>query len=123
MKPQLKCCRIIFRAFQGLGGGGNFALGTIVFLELVPMESYPTYTSGVSIVFSMSLLIGPIIGGALNHADTWRWVFLLKSVQPCIVCLECLLWTQCTNWGSLYRCNLDLHAIRVSISRPRRAST
>lgn len=70
--------RITFRAFQGLGGGGNFALGSIIFIELVPKESYPKYTSMVSVVFSLSLLLGPIFGGALNHSGTWRWIFLLK---------------------------------------------
>ncbi|CAG8958366.1 hypothetical protein HYFRA_00011043, partial [Hymenoscyphus fraxineus] len=57
---------IIFRALQGLGGGGNFALGSIIFVELVPKELYPKYTSGISVVFSLSLLLGPIVGGALK---------------------------------------------------------
>jgi MFS family permease len=69
--------RIALRAFQGLGGGGNFALGSVIFMELVPAELYPKYTSIVSVVFS-SLLLGPIFGGALNHSKAWRWVFLLK---------------------------------------------
>jgi len=69
---------IILRAFQGLGGGGTFALGSVIIMELVPQESYAKYTSLVSVVFSMSLLLGPIIGGALNHSSTWRWIFLLN---------------------------------------------
>lgn len=47
-------------------------------LELVPKEAYPKYTAIVSVVFSFSLLLGPIIGGSLNNSGGWRWVFLLK---------------------------------------------
>ncbi|KAF7953324.1 hypothetical protein EAE96_006535 [Botrytis aclada] len=69
---------IVFRALQGLGGGGNFAIGTIILVELVPKELYPKYTGLVSVVFSFSLLLGPIFGGALNHSPDWRWIFLLN---------------------------------------------
>jgi len=63
---------------QGFGGGGNFALGAIIFMELVPPELYTKYTSSVSVVYAASLIVGPVAGGALNKSDTWRWVFLLK---------------------------------------------
>ncbi|KAK6602984.1 major facilitator superfamily transporter [Botrytis cinerea] len=69
---------IVFRALQGLGGGGNFAIGTIILVELIPKELYPKYTGLVSVVFSFSLLLGPIFGGALNHSPDWRWIFLLN---------------------------------------------
>jgi len=75
---ELTSDRITLRAFQGLSGGGNFALASIIFVELVPPESYPKYTSMVSVVFSFLLLLGPIIGGALNHSGTWTWIILLK---------------------------------------------
>ncbi|KAH8685445.1 MFS multidrug transporter-like protein [Tricladium varicosporioides] len=84
---------IALRAFQGLGGGGNFALASIIFIELVPPELYPKYTSSVSVVFSISLLLGPIIGGALNNSGTWRWIFLLNvplGVLAGIALLICL---------------------------------
>ncbi|KAE9365743.1 MFS multidrug transporter-like protein [Stipitochalara longipes BDJ] len=69
--------RIIFRAFQGLGGGGNYALGTIILLELVPPELFPKYTGIAAVVFSISLLLGPILGGAISTSG-WRWIFLLN---------------------------------------------
>ncbi|THV52412.1 hypothetical protein BGAL_0080g00350 [Botrytis galanthina] len=69
---------IIFRAFQGIGSGGNFALGNIILFELVPKKLYTRYTSFISIVYSISFSLGPVLGGALNHSKTWRWVFLLN---------------------------------------------
>ncbi|TVY80405.1 MFS thioclapurine efflux transporter tcpA [Lachnellula suecica] len=69
---------IVFRAFQGLGGGGNFALGTIFLVELVPPEKYPLYTTIMSVILSMSLLLGPILGGVISEHSTWRWIFFLN---------------------------------------------
>jgi MFS family permease len=48
--------------------------------ELVPPEQYAKYVANLSTVYALSLLIGPIIGGAISSNSTWRWVFLLKSV-------------------------------------------
>ena len=70
--------RIIFRAFQGIGGAGNYSLCAAIVLELVPPEKYAKYTSSVAIVYALSLLLGPIFGGAISESSTWRWVFLLK---------------------------------------------
>ncbi|KAF7910155.1 hypothetical protein EAE99_011347 [Botrytis elliptica] len=65
---------IISRAFQGIGSGGNFALGNIILFELVPKKLYTRYTSFISIVYSISFSLGPVLGGALNHSKTWRWI-------------------------------------------------
>ncbi|KAF2230324.1 MFS general substrate transporter [Viridothelium virens] len=72
---------IVFRAFQGVGGAGNYSLCSVIFFELVPEEKYAKYTSSVSVVYSLSLLLGPIFGGAISQSSTWRWVFLL-NVPP-----------------------------------------
>ncbi|KAE8163989.1 MFS general substrate transporter [Aspergillus tamarii] len=69
---------IIFRAFQGIGGAGNYSLCAAIVLELVPPEKYAKYTSSVAIVYALSLLLGPIFGGAISESSTWRWVFLLN---------------------------------------------
>lgn len=52
----------------------------VIFFEMVPPSKYPTYTSVVSAIFAISLLLGPLIGGAINNHTTWRWVFILKYV-------------------------------------------
>lgn len=70
--------RIIFRALQGVGGAGVYAVDMAIFFELVPPESFPTYASIVSTVYAVSLLLGPILGGQINDDGVWRWVFLLK---------------------------------------------
>jgi MFS family permease len=73
--------RIVFRAFQGLGGGGCFSLGTIVTTELVPPDQLTTATARLSISVSLGLLLGPIIGGVIAASTTWRWIFIIKYEQ------------------------------------------
>ncbi len=70
--------RIVFRALQGVGGAGTYAVNMAIFFELVPPEAFPTYASILSAVYAISLLLGPILGGLINDSGVWRWVFLLK---------------------------------------------
>ncbi|GKZ61899.1 hypothetical protein AnigIFM49718_008966 [Aspergillus niger] len=72
---------IVFRAFQGVGGAGNYSLCAAILLDLVPSEKYATYMSSLSLVYAISLLFGPLMGGGISDSSTWRWVFLL-NVPP-----------------------------------------
>ncbi|KAL4936753.1 hypothetical protein BDV06DRAFT_216420 [Aspergillus oleicola] len=75
---------IIFRALQGIGGAGNYALCVAITVELVPPAKYAKYTSLMSIAYAFSLLLGPVMGGAISENSTWRWIFLL-NVPPAIL--------------------------------------
>ena len=55
-----------------------YSLSMVMFVQLVPDEKYPALLSLVSCVFGVSLLLGPIVGGAISNGTTWRWIFLLK---------------------------------------------
>lgn len=70
--------RILFRALQGIGGAGIYAVYMAIFFELVPPEAYPTYASIISSVYALSLVLGPILAGVFNDSGKWRWIFLLK---------------------------------------------
>ncbi|KAI3004383.1 hypothetical protein CAN33_003950 [Aspergillus niger] len=72
---------IVFRAFQGVGGAGNYSPCAAILLDLVPTEKYATYMSSLSLVYAISLLFGPLMGGGISDSSTWRWVFLL-NVPP-----------------------------------------
>jgi MFS family permease len=69
---------IVFRAFQGIGGGGCYSICTIIMMEVVPPEKYTKYVSYINITSALALLLGPIIGGAIAANTTWRWIFLIK---------------------------------------------
>lgn len=70
--------RIVFRALQGIGGGGCFSLCTIFIIEIVPPEKYTKYVSNISVVTALALLLGPIVGGAIAATISWRWIFIIK---------------------------------------------
>ncbi len=77
---------IAFRAFQGLGGGGLFALAFIIIADLFPPAERGRYQGLVGAVFALASVLGPFIGGVLtDHGDVlvpgiegWRWVFYVN---------------------------------------------
>ncbi|OTA64073.1 putative multidrug resistance protein fnx1 [Hypoxylon sp. EC38] len=69
---------IVFRAFQGVGGGGCFSLCTIMVIEIVPPEKYAKYVANITIVNALALLAGPIVGGAIAAQISWRWIFIIN---------------------------------------------
>ncbi|KAI0446145.1 putative multidrug resistance protein fnx1 [Xylaria telfairii] len=81
---------IIFRAFQGIGGGGAYSLGTIIVTELVPVPRIPNVTAQLSIAVSLGLLLGPVIGGIISLRTTWRWIFIINAPVS-ILCLASVL--------------------------------
>ncbi|KAI0396977.1 major facilitator superfamily domain-containing protein [Xylariaceae sp. FL0594] len=68
----------VFRALQGVGGGGCFSLCTILVVELVPPPEVTKFVSNISVVNALSLLLGPIIGGAIASGTSWRWIFIIN---------------------------------------------
>lgn len=73
--------RIVFRAFQGIGGSGLYSLTFVSILKLVVPEKIGFYSGVISSVFTMSNLLGPLLGGVIADRTTWRWIFFMKYVS------------------------------------------
>ena len=77
---------ILFRALQGLGGAGLFAMAFIVIADLFPPAVRGKYQGFVGATFGIASVLGPLIGGFLtDHAGGlipgvagWRWVFYVN---------------------------------------------
>ncbi|KAF2464555.1 MFS multidrug transporter-like protein [Lindgomyces ingoldianus] len=82
---------IVFRAFQGLAGAGTYSLTVVIFFELVPPAKFATYTSLVSGVLAIALLLGPLLGGAITNGTTWRWIFLINVPVGIVAVLALIL--------------------------------
>ncbi|EMR63741.1 putative mfs multidrug transporter protein [Eutypa lata UCREL1] len=70
---------VIFRAFQGVGASGIYAMVTVIQPEMVPPENWGNVIAVTSMVMVMSSVLGPVLGGVINDHSSWRWVFLLNA--------------------------------------------
>ncbi|KAJ5189307.1 Major facilitator superfamily domain general substrate transporter [Penicillium cf. griseofulvum] len=89
---------IIFRALQGIGGAGAYALTTLCIYEIAPKTKLPTYSSLMSFCLIFASLIGPIIGGALAEGSTWRWTFLVNA-PLCFIAIVVIIVAMPKNFG------------------------
>lgn len=65
------------RVIQGIGGGSIQAIVMVILTEVVPMNRRSLVFALISVVYSTSSVLGPIIGGALEKI-TWRWCFYIN---------------------------------------------
>jgi len=72
--------RIVYRAFQGIGGAGLYSLTTIVLPEIGPAEKPQIISIIMALTLSMSFVLGPILGGIISEHTTWRVIYWLKYV-------------------------------------------
>ena len=69
---------IVFRALQGIGAGGNFALTYYVVSELSEPGRRGKMMGLISFVWGVSSLLGPPLGGFIVSYADWRWIFFLN---------------------------------------------
>ncbi|MEJ7741484.1 MAG: MDR family MFS transporter [Nocardioidaceae bacterium] len=69
---------IAFRAVQGLGGGGLFALALATMGDVVPPRERGRYGGYFGAVFGTSSVLGPVLGGAFADGPGWRWIFYIN---------------------------------------------
>ena len=66
---------IIGRAIQGLGSAGIVTGSFVIIGHCVPMVKRPVYFASVGLMFGVSVITGPILGGIFTDLVTWRWCF------------------------------------------------
>lgn len=69
---------VVFRAIQGLTGGGLQPIAQAILTDTFPPEKRGLALAlfGVSVVFAPA--IGPTLGGWITEYYSWRWVFLVN---------------------------------------------
>ncbi|KAI3330931.1 putative multidrug resistance protein fnx1 [Ustulina deusta] len=75
---------IVFRAFQGVGGGGGgaYSLSTVILTELVPPAKLAKATAQLSLLTTLANTPGPIIGGAISRDTTWPALVAAVTAIP-----------------------------------------
>lgn len=69
---------IAFRAIQGLGGGIIMVNSFTAIADLFPPETRGKYQGFIGVVFGLSSVIGPTLGGFITDNISWNWVFLVN---------------------------------------------
>ncbi|MEE2773309.1 MAG: MDR family MFS transporter [Pseudomonadota bacterium] len=69
---------LIARAAQGLGGGGLFVLAFTVVGDIIPSRERGKVQGLFAVVFGLSSILGPLLGGFFVDELTWHWIFLIN---------------------------------------------
>ena len=67
-----------FRAVQGVGGGGLFAIALSIIGDVIPPRERGRYQGYFGAVFGVSSVAGPLLGGWLTDGPGWRWIFYIN---------------------------------------------
>ncbi len=69
---------VIFRAIQGLGGGGLMILSQAIIADIVPANQRGKYMGPLGAIFGLAAVAGPLLGGYFVDHLTWEWCFYIN---------------------------------------------
>jgi EmrB/QacA subfamily drug resistance transporter len=69
---------VIFRALQGIGGGGLIVTTMAIISDLIPPRERGRYQGLFGATFGVATIIGPLLGGFFVDQLSWRWIFYIN---------------------------------------------
>jgi EmrB/QacA subfamily drug resistance transporter len=75
---------IAFRVLQGIGGGMIMPLGQTILAQRAGPQRMGRVMSLVGVPMLLAPIAGPVIGGALIGAASWRWIFFVNLPVGCV---------------------------------------
>ena len=69
---------VLFRLLQGVGGAMMVPVGRLILLQTVPAAQMMVAMVWFTVPGGVGRLVGPLFGGAIVTAVSWRWIFLVN---------------------------------------------
>jgi EmrB/QacA subfamily drug resistance transporter len=77
---------IVFRAIQGIGAGGFMPLAQIIISDLVAPKDRAKRQGSIAIVFAVTSVLGPVLGGLVTDLLSWHWIFFINLPVGAFAC-------------------------------------
>ncbi len=106
---------VIFRAIQGLGGGGLMILAQAIIGDIIPAKERGRYMGVMGSVFGMSAVIAPLLGGFFVDHLTWQWCFYVNVPLGIIALIVALIYLKLPSHKAQHRIDI-LGVIFLSIT-------
>ncbi|WP_050630077.1 MFS transporter [Bradyrhizobium viridifuturi] len=75
------------RLIQGFGGGLEAAVAYVLVRATFPERMWSRTIAVMSMSWSMSVLIGPLVGGLFAHFASWRGAFVASAVSAVVLAI------------------------------------
>jgi EmrB/QacA subfamily drug resistance transporter len=69
---------IVFRVIQGLGAGLILPIGQTILAQAAGPQRMGRVMSVIGVPMLLAPVFGPVIGGAITGAASWRWIFFIN---------------------------------------------
>ena len=69
---------VAFRALQGIGAGGLLPLAQAAIADLFSPRERGRYQGYIGSMWATAAVAGPLLGGSLTDAASWRWIFFVN---------------------------------------------